>query len=178
MKRVLMMLVFGGALVAAARAEFLRQLPADKFSAAGLNKLTPQELAALEQLIAEHERGAVTAAATKSVPVAAEPATAAEKKKSGPGWLRALLTLQETQEKPETAEAVETRLAGDYDGWTGHTVFKLENGQVWQQAGGGERYDDKRHAPTVKIYPGILGVYWLEIEGVRERVKVKPLKLK
>jgi hypothetical protein len=39
-----------------AREEFLRQLPAEKFAAAGLNKLTPAELAHLEQLIAEHER--------------------------------------------------------------------------------------------------------------------------
>lgn len=87
------------------------------------------------------------------------------------------MTLQQTSEKPETAEAIETRLSGDYDGWSGKTVFKLENGQVWQQVDGHQRIDDRRAAPAVKIYPGMFGAYWLEVEGVGERVKVKPVKL-
>ena len=32
-------------------------------------------------------------------------------------------------------------------------------------------------SPRVKIYPASLGTYWLEIEGVNERCRVKPLKL-
>lgn len=32
-------------------------------------------------------------------------------------------------------------------------------------------------APVVRIKPGVLGSYWMQIEGVRTRVKVKPLKL-
>lgn len=164
------------AVTAAAAAEsYLKQLPPERFAAAGLNKLTPEELAQLEQVIAEHEHGAVkTAVATTK----AEAPKATESKVSGPGWLRALVTLQETQEKPEAAEAIESRLVGDYAGWTGKSIFKLENGQIWQQAGGGARYDDQRSAPAVKVYPGMLGAYWLEVEGVRERVKVKPVKLK
>lgn len=147
---------------------FLRSLPADQFAAAGLNKLTPEELARLEALIEERD------AVTKTAAVGEK----AEAKASGPGWLRALVTLQETSERPDGAEAIVSRLAGDYDGWNGRTVFKLENGQIWQQASAGERIDDKRSTPAVKIYPGMMGAYWLEVEGVRERVKVRPVKLK
>lgn len=154
--------------------EFLRNLPADQFAAAGLNKLTPGELARLEKLIAEREASVKDETTTT---MAAASAPKSEAKPSGPGWLRALVTLQETAEKPDGAEAILTRLVGDYDGWTGKTVFKLENGQIWQQASGGQRFDDTRTAPGVKIYPGMMGAYWLEIEGVRERVKVKPVKL-
>lgn len=155
---------------------FLKSLPADQFAAAGLNKLTDEELARLEKLIAERDAGAKAAAATTTATISAAPKP--EEKPSGPSWLRALVTLQETAEKPDAAEAIQTRLVGDYDGWTGKTVFKLENGQIWQQVSGSERVDDKRVAPAVKIYPGMMGAYWLEIEGVRERVKVKPVKLK
>lgn len=163
------------AVVSSVAAEgFLKSLPADQFAAAGLDKLTPEELARLEKIVAERER-AVAPESTAALPPAA---AKAEPKLSGPGWLRALVTLQETSEKPDAADAIVTRLAGDYDGWTGKTVFKLENGQVWQQVGGGERIDDKRSAPTVKIYPGMMGAYWLEVEGVRERVKVRPVKLR
>jgi hypothetical protein len=153
---------------------FLKSLPADQFAAAGLNKLTPEELARLEKIIADREQIGTkeTTAITAAKPVNTET------KPSGPGWLRALVTLQETSEKPDAAEAIVTRLAGDYEGWTGKTVFRLENGQVWQQVGGSERIDDKRTAPTVKIYPGMMGSYWLEVEGVRERVKVRPVKLR
>lgn len=167
--------IFAGVLAASAFAgeAFLKTLPAERFAAAGLNKLTAEELAQLEQIIADHEHGA----AKNAVAAAKVESPKPEAKASGPGWLRALVTLQETADKPEAAEAIETRLAGDYEGWTGKTVFKLQNGQIWQQAGGGERVDDVRHAPAVKIYPGMIGAYWLEVEGVRERVKVKPVKL-
>lgn len=35
---------------------------------------------------------------------------------------------------PESASALESRIAGDFTGWDGSTVVVLENGQVWQQA--------------------------------------------
>lgn len=164
-RRVLfVVLLLGSALLASAADGVLKSLPPERFTKAGLQKLTADELAELEQVIREAAAGQIAAAAVAD--------------KKSPGWLRALITLQETGDKPEGADAIESRLIGDYDGWTGRTQFKLENGQIWQQAAAGERFDAKRAAPRVKIYPGMLGVYWLEVEGVRERVKVRPVKLR
>ncbi len=185
MRRLLsVLLLLAGSLVAQAADGVLRSLPPERFAKAGLQKLTPAELAELEQVIREATAGEL-AAINEKVAVAEQKARDAEAKaaaaspdKKDPGWLRALITLQEAGDRPEGADAIESRLVGDYDGWTGRTQFKLENGQIWQQAAAGERYDSKRPAPAVKIYPGMLGVYWLEVEGVRERVKVKPVKLK
>jgi hypothetical protein len=151
-----------GALAAEGR---LAGLSAEKFAAAGLHKLTPAELAQLETIVAE------LAAAPKSAP--ASPVAPA----ATPAWLRALVTLQEVGREPEGAEVFESRLAGDYTGWEGRTLFRLENGQVWQQADAGVRVDDRRVQPRVRLRPGAVGTYWLEIEGVRERVKVRPVKL-
>lgn len=123
--RILGGLLFLVAVSGAGAAEgWLKSLPAEQFAAAGLTKLTPTELAALEQLVAN--RAAQVAAVAPAAPPL--PATAA---KSPPSWFRALITLQETQEKPEAAEAIESRLAGDYSGWSGRTVFRLANGQIW-----------------------------------------------
>jgi hypothetical protein len=174
-----------GAALGAAEPSVLAKLPPERFARAGLQKLTAAELAELEQVIAEAKSGELEAAERKLAAAEAKArdaeakaaARAAAPEKKGPGWLKALVTLQETNESPDKAEAVESRLAGDYDGWTGRTTFKLENGQIWQQTDGKQRYDDRRPAPAVKIYPGMLGVFWLEIEGVRERVKVKPIRL-
>ena len=145
----------------------LAQLPAEKFAAAGLHKLTPAELAQLETIVAEF-----AASGPKS-------ATAVEPVKTmGPAWLRALVTLQEAGERSGAEDVLESRLVGDYEGWSGRTLFRLENGQVWQQADRGERVDSRRAQPRVRIQPGSMGTYWLEIEGVRERLKVRPVKLK
>lgn len=173
----LVSLFVGSALLAAAAEGVLKNLPPERFAKAGLQKLTAGELAELEQLLREAAAGQL-AAEQRAREAESKAAAGTTPEKKGPGWLRALITLQETGDQPEGADAIESRLVGDYDGWTGRTQFKLENGQIWQQAAAGERFDAKRAAPRVKIYPGMLGVYWLEVEGVRERVKVKPVKLR
>lgn len=52
----------------------------------------------------------------------------------------------------ECTPAIETRIYGSFEGWTGQTIFNLMNGQIWQQAGLGYLY---RYAfnPEVVIYP-------------------------
>lgn len=151
----------------ALESDFLRSLTPEQRESAGLSKLSPEELARLDRLLLERD-----AARTAASPVAATPVGGKR-----PNWLTALITLEKTNREPDAAEAIESRLVGDYDGWSGRTSFKLENGQIWQQVSGGQRIDKKRSSPAVKVYPGVLGAYWLEVEGIRERVKVKPVKL-
>lgn len=182
------LLVLG--VTAPAETGFLRNLPADKFKAAGLEKLTAAELAELEALFLEHKRGdlrAVQAEAAAKIAAAEDRVRQAEARQAaaahadkagGPGWLRALVTLERTGASPDKAEIYEARLKGVFGGWSGKTMFTLENGQRWQQANPGE-YTPVREeaAPRVKIYPGTLGSYWMEIEGHRQRVRVKPVSL-
>ena len=39
----------------------------------------------------------------------------------------------ESEETKQPDSAFEARLTGDFTGWTGKTIFKLDNGQVWRQ---------------------------------------------
>jgi len=158
--------IFTCCALAAGEASRLSSLPAEEFRAAGLHKLTADELAKLEALIGNLGRTA-TPSATSS---------AAEKEKN-PSWFRALVTLQEASNSSEAAEALESQIDGEYRGWSGKTLFRLQNGQVWQQNDSTTRVDSTRLSPKVRIYPGMLGAYWMEIEGVKQRVKVKPVKL-
>ncbi|MFP5368383.1 MAG: hypothetical protein ACLGIS_16395 [Actinomycetes bacterium] len=180
------------ALAAAVAAEpgFLQKLPPEKFRAAGLEKLTPAELAQLEVLFEEHKRGElqtvqaeaatkIAAAEDKVRQAEAKQAAAGSDKGGGPGWLKALITLESTNAKPEKAEVFETRLKGRFKGWSGKTMFTLEDGQRWQQVNSGEYSPvDEEDSPRIKIYPGSLGSYWLEVEGHRQRVRVKPVSLR
>jgi hypothetical protein len=68
--------------------------------------------------------------------------------------------------------AVESRIAGQFSGWSARTVFVLENGQRWQVSGGDSYVTPPVAGPVVKIAPGALGSFWMTIEGVRTRVRV------
>jgi hypothetical protein len=73
-------------------------------------------------------------------------------------------------------ESVEARLIDDFTGWTGRTVFRLDNGQVWQQTRNYIRdYKPPRPIPQAKvtISKGLMGSYNLQVEGVRRIVQVK-----
>lgn len=189
MKKLLTLIgVLALAVVARAAGDFTKTLTATELAATGLAKLSPEELAQLKAVVERYKMGEVAVvqqqAATKLAVAEAKvkeaegkAASAAPEDKAKPGWLRALITLQRTGDKPDKADSFETRIAGKFDGWGGRTTFRLENGQVWQQTSGGEYIGDETLAPKVKIYPGALGTYWMEVDGVNPRVRVKPVKV-
>ena len=64
---------------------------------------------------------------------------------------------------------VESRIVGDFRGWEGRTLFTLENGQRWQAVGSDVYAGPPIPNPAVKIVPGMLGAYWMSIEGINRR---------
>jgi len=74
---------------------------------------------------------------------------------------------------------VEARLVGDFNGWTGKTVFTLDNGQVWRQTNNYiQDYIPRDPIPAAKvtISKGMMGSYNLQVEGVKRIVQVKRVK--
>ena len=168
--------------------DFTKSLTPDELAATGLAKLSTNELARLKAVVERYKSGEiavvqqqaevkVAAAEAKAMEAETKGATAPSADKRKPSWLMALITLKKVEDKPDKAEAFDTRLEGDFKGWTGHTTFRLDNGQVWQQNGGDNYSGDLMHSPKARIYPGALGSYWMDIEGIRQRVKVKPIRL-
>jgi hypothetical protein len=49
------------------------------------------------------------------------------------------------------ANAIESRIGGEFNGWSGDTVFELQNGQIWKQARYAYWYHYAYH-PEVVIY--------------------------
>lgn len=81
----------------------------------------------------------------------------------------------ELEKRQPAAREIQTRMAGVFTGWTGRTVFRLDNGQVWQQVEPGV-FSVSLDSPNVTIRKGRLGAFYLGVEGYGSQVKVKRLK--
>lgn len=183
--------------------DFTRTMTTEEQAAAGLEKLSPAELAKLKAAVERYKAGAVAvvqeqaeqkvAATEAKVKEAEQKVVAAEvkakeaeskaasvaaaEKKKGPSWLSALVTLKKAEAKPEAQEAIESRLAGSVSTFRGKRAFTLENGQVWQMIEADSYAGPTYERPLVRVRPGILGTFWLQIPEAAIRVKVKPIKL-
>lgn len=173
----------------AAEKKFSEAVRPGEFAAAGLGKLSAAELARLDVLVGDFKSGALETArrevtdARKARAEAESRATKAEAetraraaadsypKKSEPGLLAKAKVMLTPGTEVEYS-TVESRIAGEFRGWEGPTVFTLENGQRWQATGTSSYVTPPIASPVVKIVPGMLGAFWMTIEGVKPRVKV------
>ena len=70
--------------------------------------------------------------------------------------------------------AVESSISGEVNGWSGETIFKLDNGQIWQQAEYDYTYFYEYH-PDVTIYETSAGCR-MKVEDEDETLLVKRIK--
>ena len=127
------------------------QMTGKEFDAAGLEKLSPQELGALNAWIRKHSLATLATAASNT---ATEAAPAAQKKDDG------------------ERSTITSKLVGTFTGWDGQTVFKLENGMIWAQKGKKKFHSKEIDNPVVTVEPGMFGSWRLQVEGVDEDCKV------
>lgn len=140
------------------------QMTQREFEASGLDKLTDEELVALNRWIRSRSLATLDQPRADIGQVAGGP----EGLPSTPGELPAIDRM--------AREPFETRIVGEFDGWTGNTVFELENGMVWRQDESGRRRFQPVQNPVVVIEPGLLGAWYLKVEGRKRRVRVERIK--
>jgi hypothetical protein len=75
---------------------------------------------------------------------------------------------------PAGSDVIETRIDGEFNGWDGETIFKLQNGQIWQQASYAYTYTYK-YSPRVTIFR-IGGGYEMQVEDMDRRIGVRRLR--
>ena len=175
--------LLGVTAVRAAEEAFSKAVSAEYFSAAGLAKLSREELARLDGLVGAYRSGALVAARRDAAeaPAVAEARVARAEAANGQRAEGGVVAKAKVMLTPGTEveyAAVESRIAGDFTGWEGRAVLTLENGQRWQIANGGLYSTPPLKNPRVKIVPAPLGGFWLTIEGVATRVRVVPFGAK
>lgn len=157
---LLVLLLLPGTLTAQGFASLEEQMTGDEFSAAGLEKLTPQELAALNEWIRAHSLATLDApryGSSASVAGSVDAPTPAD--------------IEEMER-----ETIVTRINGSFSGWDGQTVFKLENGQIWAQADNDKFYTQEMQNPLVTIEPSFFGAWRLSVEGHDEDCRVRRIQ--
>lgn len=134
------------------------RMSAAEFRAAGLDKLSPEELAALNAWL----RGQRSLAPVASAPA---PQSIAEIDRRG---------LSNTVSHNDV---IESRIVGNFRGWSGtKSTFELENGMVWQSIDPAAKLAVNLNDPTVRITPGFMDAWFLQVEGYNARVRVKRIK--
>lgn len=73
-----------------------------------------------------------------------------------------------------SGDVIESRIDGEFEGWDGETVFRLQNGQIWQQSSYAYHYS-YLYSPNVVIMR-LRGGYEMQVEGVGQRIGVHRLR--
>lgn len=69
-------------------------------------------------------------------------------------------------------EEFSARIVGSFRGWSGRTLFRLDNGQVWQQSESGS-YDLNLDNPEVRLRPKAMGSWMLVLKHNNRGVRVR-----
>ncbi|MCA0394194.1 MAG: hypothetical protein LCH70_08795 [Proteobacteria bacterium] len=135
-----------------------QRLSVEQMRSTGLDKLSKAQLELLNRLLSE-EHVAQTAAIRQEVEAKAE---------------------QERSSTPRIdREPIVSKLVGEFRGWTVGTQFQLENGQRWRVTGTTDYYVRKVNAsmaPAAVVMPGMVGGWYLKVEGHSPTVKVQQIR--
>ena len=122
-----------------------------EFDAAGLDKLSAEELASLNAWL----RGA-------NIGSNATPAASSDRTGFLPG--------------SDMPDLIVSKINGTFKGWSGNTTFHLDNGQVWQQAEPSTLAGVSLESPEVRSKAGMVSGWYLKVEGYNKQVKVRRIR--
>lgn len=137
-----------------------QQMSAAEFNAAGLNKLSPEELVTLNNWL----QGKVAQAASVAVEQAREEGR------------------QEVIVKNRgffdfgSKDPIQANLEGEFRGFGKGRQYTLDNGQIWEQTDDARAGGVHKQSPMVRITPGLMNVWYLQIDGLNTRAKVRRTK--
>lgn len=76
------------------------------------------------------------------------------------------------KQKDAEPSAIHSSVVGRFDGWSPGTVLTLANGQVWKVTDDTDAVLPIMQNPKVEITRGLLGAYFLQVEGHTNSARV------
>lgn len=141
-----------------------QQMSPAEFKAAGLDKLSPAELTALNGWL----QGKVAAVAADTREQVREQAREEGR--------REVIVKNRGFFDFGSNEPITSTLQGEFRGFGKARKFVLANGQEWEQVDDTVLSGVRKTNPAVSISPGVMGVWYLRVDGVNTRAKVRRTK--
>lgn len=149
-------LAFAG-IAAAAQPPIQQQMSPEEFKAAGLDKLSPEELARLNTWLG------------RTIETETQKAAMAAKKKvedDNRGFFNF-----------GSRESIKSAIVGEFRGFGQGRTYTLDNGQVWRQVDDATLAGVRLTHPAVTITPSLVGnVWYMGVQGYGTRAKVMRTK--
>lgn len=83
--------------------------------------------------------------------------------------------ITESAKPASRVDAIKARIPGEFRGWQPQTVLELDNGQAWRIVDGSSMVY-RLVNPGVTVRRGVLGAYYLEIDGLNTSPRVKRVR--
>lgn len=145
-----------------------QQMTPAEFKAAGLDKLSPAELAALNGWL-QGKVAAVTAGVREQVREEVREEAREEGRQEVIVKNRGFFDFG-------SKEPIVSTLQGEFRGFGKGRRYVLANNQEWEQTDDATLAGVRRTDPEVSISPGVMGVWYLQIKGVNTKAKVQRVK--
>lgn len=134
-----------------------QQMTPEQFKAAGLDKLSAQELANLNAWL----NNTLEVETTKAANLAKDKVETEN---------RGFLSFGKT-------DPIVGRIVGEFRGFAVGRSWTLDNGQVWEQIDAASLAGVRKIEPQVRITPSVMGSKWyMQIEGYNTRAGVRRVK--
>lgn len=127
-----------------------QRMTPEEFKAAGLDKLSADELKNLDAWLSGHGK-----VVTKMVDQSGKPVFYPSNEKAGP---------------------VQARIQGQFSGFSGHGEFTLDNGQVWRQADATRIACMTSTNPKVSVRRSLMGNWMMAVDGCNDTTSVTRVK--
>ena len=127
-----------------------QRMSPEEFKAAGLDKLSPDELNNLDNWLSGHGK-----VVTKVVDQSGKPVFYPTPEKAGP---------------------VQAHVQGSFTGFTGHTQLTLDNNQVWQQSDSTRVSCMSSENPKIAIRRSLMGNWMAAVDGCNDTAPITRVK--
>ncbi|AHY58026.1 hypothetical protein [Stenotrophomonas rhizophila] len=145
-----------------------QQMSPAEFKAAGLDKLSPAELTALNGWL----QGKVAAVAADT----REQVREQVREQAREEGRQEVIVKNRGFFDFGSNEPITSTLQGEFRGFGKARKFVLANGQEWEQEDDTVLSGVRKTNPAVSISPGVMGVWYLRVDGVNTRAKVHRTK--
>jgi hypothetical protein len=144
----------------------------------GVDRLSAEQRSALDawlqQRFAAESLAPAAPVSAPMAPTTAEPAAKADPAISAAAARAALSDVSQMgfSHYSGPREEFSARIVGSFNGWTGRTLFRLDNGQVWRQSQS-DFYESTVENPEVRLRPKAMGRWSLVLKYNNRGIRVR-----